>query len=935
MNATPNLSQVREAARGRWPEILANLGADPSFLDGKHHPCPACGGKDRFRFDDKDGNGSHICNQCGAGDGFTLAGKLLGLDAKKDFSPILERVADLTGATPTIPMAKPNRKKKPDAWHPLSPVPDDAPEPPRHYKMGEPSRRWTYRDTEGRALFHVCRFDKADGEKEVLPLSFCHNADGKRQWRWKGLPAPRPLYNLDGLAARPEAMVIVTEGEKAADAVAAIFPEWVPVTSPNGSGSAGKADWSPLAGRRVVIWPDHDDKGTGYADAVSAALRDVEAESVQWLRLEAFKRLSGLPEREELPEGWDAADAVAEGAGQETGKAFMEDPANLMPPRLEHEAFIAEYDAGVEAAEERRAETEAYEEARRKFPFEVVEWTKGRRNGTYFLPPADGDEQPEPVWICSPLHITARTRDAFQGNHGRLLEFHDPDGHRHAWAMPMSLLAGDGTELRSTLLSKGVEISTVRKARDWLAEYLQRSRPDAVARCVDRTGWHHGVFVFPDATLGETEERVLLQTVAGDLHGFEVAGTLTDWQREVAARCVGNSRLAFAVSAAFAAALLHLVGDESGGFNFTGNSSKGKTVALRVAVSVWGGPERLQRWRATSNGLEAVALTHNDTLLCLDELGQVDAREAGEIAYMLANGAGKARSNRDGTARRKASWQLLFLSSGEIGLAEHMRSAGKRSRAGQEVRLADIPADAGAGHGLFENLHNHPGGAAFAQALDRAARTCHGTAARAFIAGLVENPAGVAAAIEAFRREFMAETLPMLAPGREVDGQIHRVAGRFALVAAAGEMATAMGVAGWASGEAIRAARTCLEAWIVGRGGTGPKETEAALAQVRLFFEQHGESRFSPKDGNTDRPTINRAGFRSEVEGRTEWWVLPEVFRSEVCQGMDPRFVSRLLVERGWIKPEPGNSTTVKARLPGMGLARCYHFVAVGGGDEQ
>ncbi|MBF0427212.1 MAG: DUF927 domain-containing protein, partial [Magnetococcales bacterium] len=194
------------------------------------------------------------------------------------------------------------------------------------------------------------------------------------------------------------------------------------------------------------------------------------------------------------------------------------------------------------------------------------------------------------------------------------------------------------------MLMRGLEISSVRKARDLLVEYLQRSRPGAVARCVDRTGWHYSVFVFPDATLGESEERVLLQTVAEDPYSFEVAGTLADWQREVAAQCAGNSRLVFAVSAAFAASLLYLAGDESGGFNFIGNSSLGKTVALRVAASVWGGPERLQRWRATSNGLEAVALAHNDSLLCLDELGQVDPREAGEIAYMLANGSGKARS---------------------------------------------------------------------------------------------------------------------------------------------------------------------------------------------------------------------------------------------------------------------------------------------------
>lgn len=73
---------IREQARGRWFGILTQCGIAPQFLTGRHHPCPLCGGKDRFRYDDQDGSGSYICNQCGAGYGIDLVMKKNGLDFK-------------------------------------------------------------------------------------------------------------------------------------------------------------------------------------------------------------------------------------------------------------------------------------------------------------------------------------------------------------------------------------------------------------------------------------------------------------------------------------------------------------------------------------------------------------------------------------------------------------------------------------------------------------------------------------------------------------------------------------------------------------------------------------------------------------------------------------------------------------------------------------
>ena len=89
--------------------------------------------------------------------------------------------------------------------------------------------------------------------------------------------------------------------------------------------------------------------------------------------------------------------------------------------------------------------------------------------------------------------------------------------------------------------------------------------------------------------------------------------------------------------------------------------------------------------------MEGICEDHCDALLCLDEMGQVDAREAGEIVYMIANQGGKQRAARDGSARRAKQWRLMVLSTGEISLADKLTEVGRRSRAGQEVRLVEFP----------------------------------------------------------------------------------------------------------------------------------------------------------------------------------------------------------------------------------------------------
>jgi uncharacterized protein (DUF927 family) len=392
---------------------------------------------------------------------------------------------------------------------------------------------------------------------------------------------------------------------------------------------------------------------------------------------------------------------------------------------------------------------------------------------------------------------------------------------------------------------------------------------------------------------------------------------------------VGNSRLVFCLSAALAPPLLNLVDAESGGFHLRGPSSIGKSTALHVAGSVWGGgglKGYIRQWRATDNGLEAVAQAHCDALLCLDELSQVDPRAAGNTAYMLANGMGKSRAGRGGEGRPAAEWRVLFLSNGEIGLATKMAEDGKgrKPTAGQEVRVIDIPADAGAGLGLFETLHEFTDADALARHLKSASSRFYGLPARVFIEVVSANLDDAQQGLRGFCKEYLDEHCP---PG--ADGQVSRVAQRFGLVAAAGELAVALGVLRWDRGEATRAAGACFRAWLDSRGGIEPAEVTTAIAQVRRFIELHGESRFTQwdsKDLDGGRTTINRAGFRKSMDGGgVEFYILPQVWRTEVCEGLDSQAVARFLADRGMLKPRSGGKLQYSAKLPGFGKSiSCY-----------
>jgi uncharacterized protein (DUF927 family) len=522
-------------------------------------------------------------------------------------------------------------------------------------------------------------------------------------------------------------------------------------------------------------------------------------------------------------------------------------------------------------------------------------------------------ESGDSTWVCSPLYVEADTRDSNGDNWGRLLRFIDGDGREHKWAMPMSALSGDGKLYREKLLDSGLIISPVSKAKNLLEFYLS-TKPQRKVKCVTKIGWHGNSYIFPDEAIGTDDNEEIYLQAAETNQLLRTAGTVEEWRDCVGHYCVGNSRLVFAVSLAFAAAMLHLVGEESGGIHFRGETTEGKTTALYVAGSVWGGGSDkgfLKRWKTTGNGLENVSACHNDSLLCLDEIAECDPREVGSIAYMLANGQGKIRSHRGYATRPVAEWRLLFLSSGEIRLSDMMAQNGQRIKGGQEVRFVNIESNAGAGYGLFEELHGFKGGAAFSKYLVECSKRYYGTAIRAFLKHLIEGTSLIRREARNFVKNFIAKYVPANA-----GGEVGRVANRFALAAYAGEFASSQGITGWAEGASSAAAAQLFSEWIESRGTIGSSEAELAVKQVRAFLEAHGASRFQTRD---EQIVNQRVGFRvTNKAGEVEFLIQLEQFGREVCAGFDPEFVARTLFNSGYLTRRAAQlkGFTTPRRLP-------------------
>lgn len=242
---------------------------------------------------------------------FVEACKRLGSD---DFKAIqIERPAQ---AEPTPREGK---------WVPLLPVPADAPElmasggwtvpvwnPKRlKYSRFKPSMVFDYRSAEGELLGYVLRCDFDDG-KITPTLTWCIGPDGAMQWCIHPFPRPRPLFGLDALQARPDAPVLLVEGEKCRAAGAGALPMYVVLSWCGGGKGVSYVDWGPLKGRDVVLWPDADEPGRhamlGHRD-YSGTFKPGIAQALHRVGVRSMRYVDPSGQ----PKGWDVADAIAEG----------------------------------------------------------------------------------------------------------------------------------------------------------------------------------------------------------------------------------------------------------------------------------------------------------------------------------------------------------------------------------------------------------------------------------------------------------------------------------------------------------------------------------------------------------------------------------------------------------------------------------------------
>ena len=716
--------------------------------------------------------------------------------------------------------------------------------------------------------------------------------------------------------------VLIVEGEKAADAAADRLPGFVAMTWPGGAKAVSKADWSPLAGRRVVVWPDADEPGVKAAADVAKACRAAGAASV------AIVSLPPVPPAWDLADDWPdcltASDAVQ--MVEAALNAQSEPGSPEAPPSIYHPSSYIHEPA----------------------------------TGWWFQPPGNGDgDPPPPQKVCDSFEVIAEARDSDGLGWSLVLEFVDRDRRKHRELVGRGELAGEGVDVRRRLMDAGLRMATGKSARERFLSLLASIVTDARAQVVASCGWHQGRYILPNKTIGGAPDadKVIWRGRPGATYHKE-AGSYDAWRSEVAAQMSGNPLGLFMMSAAFAGPLMAKVGAEGGGFHVRGGSSSGKTTAMVVAGSVCGGggPQGFcQSWRNTDNALEAVALAHNDGALLLDEIRALSPEAAGASAYNLATGATKGRLRTEGDLRARPSWLVMILSTGEIGLSDMvaLSKTKERTYAGQELRLIDIQADQGAGMGCWEDIHGAVTPGVFSETVRRAADRHYGHALLLFVERFMDKEADMLSAFEAIKAAFLAQVLkPSDQP------QIRRGAQRFAVVAAAGEISALLDVTPWAAGEALAAAARLFERWAREFGRTAPREASDAIRAVRKVIQQQSScfTRLKPEqtddeataDAAAEADKSLRAGearslktygyYADHSEVGRLFHFHPESFK-EILAGMDVVEAAKALKIAGHLYTIPSeNRLQHKVRIPGTKLRPLFYSIKhtiLNGDDDE
>lgn len=775
-----------------------------------------------------------------------------------------------------------------------------------------PSAVYYYRNADNTLACLVARYQNGQ-EKWFCPFTIWETEPGVLRWVKKGLPDQRPPYRSLDLCAHPDHVVLLSEGEKCADAVAQAFPDYVSISWMGGSNAVEMTDFAPLMGRDVIILPDDDPAGEKATEALVAALKTVGVD-----RLRCFKTARLAAKMAHEPgTSFDIADAI--------GAGFLE-------PQFK--GSLKQADMFTEVS---LFETTIHKELWTLFRFkpnlpEVFQLTEHGIIKTE-VDPRSGDVSY--VFAGSPMAVLGRTRLAeARAGWGYQIAVRTPVGEWTCKTIPGRLLAGDGREMREILADEGFVVPQQLPGRRALGEYVAYAQDCPVVQVADRPGWHGESFALPDGVLSPAScETPVGMDMGGRPHFLGVAGTFEAWKglAELAAQ---SSRATFVICVAFAAPLLRLLDMKGGGFHLFGDGTRGKTTALIVAGSVWGGGGHdgfVRSWRTTDNGAEALTADHNDLPLLLDEMTLASPELVFSVIYMLVNGHTKNRAKEDGLLAAAKQSRVMVLSSGEYPVSRQLAQSrgGARMTGGIAVRMVDIPIEIEPGVS-FEGHAPCASEREFADRMTALAKENYGHAGRAFIREILRDRGAVKAEAEkhvARMKEYLLEP--------DDDPQIERALGRFGVAAAAGCIAADRGILPMSQEQITQAICTVFRAWKEHRGGGESEERRNALRHLKYFFEAHGASRFEEvvRDKNTDdsargndRSIRDRCGYRVEQEdGAWLYYVLPGAWEQEVCGTHAPDLVAKIALDSGALLTGEGRHRQKKVRLPDYpGGARVY-----------
>ena len=877
------IREVTSAAAGKWPNVLAGLSIDVPDSSRRHAPCPACGGKDRFRFDDN-GRGSFICNQCGAGDGLDLIKKVNNCDTTE----AAQLAADVLGIdyrqTETDRKAASQRRGQLEADR-------QRHEQERQKQAAEDAeqRRATFA-----RLYAGMRQSVAQGESDYL------QSKGLTGFNYPVMSDGSLLLPLvDESGAVVAAQTITPQGDK----------RLLTGSAKRGAYHAVNAPEQP---QTVII-------AEGLATALSVHLMRPDALTV--CAIDAGNLLPvAIQMRQQHPQTQIiiAADNDRLGDKPNTGTERAEKAASAVAgyvavPPTDYKADWNDYHQqhGLEVAtaafndsmyqpqgECLKPRLQAIEGGKTDQPEKdpLKPRIESRKDGVYWITPKVDKESGEIInnesWLASPMDVIGTGRDdKDQYLILRWLAF--GAGIPTTAAIPLADI-GEREGWR-TLKAGGVNVTTKSSLRAILADWLQRSGSRELWRVAHATGWQCGAYIMPDGEIiGAPAQPVLFSGRSSAAAGYTVAGTSESWRNSVARLAYGNYAMMTGIAAALAAPLIGLAGADGFGIHFYEQSSAGKTTTANVASSLYGNPDLLRlTWYGTALGLANEAAAHNDGLMPLDEVGQgADPVSVSQSAYALFNGVGKLQGAKEGGNRDLKRWRTVAISTGEMDLETFIATAGRKTKAGQLVRLLNIPLSKAV------RFHDHQNGKQHADALKDAYQHHHGTAGREWIKWLADHQQQAIDTV----RECEARWRSLIPA--DYGEQVHRVGARFAILEAALILGSV--VTGWDVQACRDAIQHSYNSW-VREFGTGNKEHQQIVEQCEAFLNAHGLSRYAPFPyDQSDLPIRDLAGYRAKGNHDADpmiFYTFPAAFEGEIARGFNAKQFAETIKNAGMLTP--------------------------------